>query len=197
MVDVGDRVLVIPSFGENVAVPLGELSEGDKVILYTLKDETRIAVPTLLLSIGDRVFSSPSFDFAGFNFDIDFDFNLIPLAFLLDVEDADVVLNGVSGDYPVEGVVVKYVQGQCRHGVLEYNFGDPRWMEEGADDGAICIGRGSLYGYHVWIMPARFGDGGSSGSQWFSINGTVVWSGYIAPRLPLNTIVYQVDNWTP
>ena len=79
MVDVGDRVLVMPSFGENVAVPLGELSEGDKVILYNLKDDTRIAVPTLSLNVGDRVFSSPSFDFAGFDFNVPFDFNLIPL----------------------------------------------------------------------------------------------------------------------
>ena len=77
--EIGDRVLVMPSFGENVAVSLGGLSEGDKVILYNLKDETRIAVPTLSLSIGDPVFSSPSFDFAGFNWKMDFDFNLIPL----------------------------------------------------------------------------------------------------------------------
>jgi len=76
--EVGDKVLVMPALGENMAVPLGDLSEGDRVLLYNLKDSTRIAVPTLSLNVGDRVFSSPSFDFAGFNWEVDFNFMLIP-----------------------------------------------------------------------------------------------------------------------
>lgn len=76
---VGDRVLVIPSMGVNYAVTLGGVNVKDTVMLYPLKDSTRIAVPTLSFSIGDFVFTSPSFQFAGFDWKVDFNFNLIPL----------------------------------------------------------------------------------------------------------------------
>jgi len=89
MTDVGDEVLVMPSLGENVAVPLGNVSVGDSVILYQLKDNTRIAVPTLSFSIGDAVFNTPSFQFAGFNWNINFNFQLIPLD--LSLFGADVI----------------------------------------------------------------------------------------------------------
>lgn len=79
MPDVGDKVLVMPSIGENVAVPLGDVNIGDSVILYPLKDNTKIAVPTLSIWLDDVVFNTPSFQFAGFDWRVDFNFQLIPL----------------------------------------------------------------------------------------------------------------------
>jgi len=95
--EVGDRVLVMPSLGENVAIPLNDVSIGDSVILYNLKDETRIAVPTLSLSIGSYVFNTPSFNFAGFNWSIDFNFELIPLNLFFTGEYTDHDFSARSG----------------------------------------------------------------------------------------------------
>lgn len=86
---IGSEVLVMSSLGENVAVPLGNVNVGDSVILYPLKDNTRIAVPTLSLSLGSVVFNTPSFNFGGFNWSIDFNFQLIPLD--LSLFGADVI----------------------------------------------------------------------------------------------------------
>lgn len=77
--NIGDKVLVMPSLGENMAVPLGDVEVGDSVILYSLKNETRIAVPTLAFSIGSYAFNTPAFNFSGFNFNLDFNFQLIAL----------------------------------------------------------------------------------------------------------------------
>jgi len=77
--EVGDKVLVMPSLGDNVAIALITPEVGSSVILYNLKNETRIAVPTLFFSLGSNAFNTPSFDFAGFNWSLDFNFQLIPL----------------------------------------------------------------------------------------------------------------------
>lgn len=77
--EVGDRVLVMSAMGDNVAIALSTPVVGSNVILYNLQNETRIAVPSLTFSIGDHAFNTPSFDFAGFNWSIDFNFQLIPL----------------------------------------------------------------------------------------------------------------------
>ena len=80
MVTVGDKGLVIGAgSGDARYIPLETPEVGDTVILYSLKDETRIAVPTLSFGIGDFAFLSPSFQFAGFNWNINFDFQLLPL----------------------------------------------------------------------------------------------------------------------
>lgn len=77
MPSIGDKVIVMPSLGENVAIPIETPEVGDSVILYALKDNSQIAVPTLDFSLDNQVFVSPSFNFAGFNWDLDFDFNLL------------------------------------------------------------------------------------------------------------------------
>ena len=98
--EVGDRVLVMPALGENMAVPLGEVEIGDSVILYNLKEQTRIAVPTLGLSIGNYAFNTPAFNFAGFNFSLDFNFQLIPLIIDLIVPPSGTYwLNKITNSY--------------------------------------------------------------------------------------------------
>jgi hypothetical protein len=80
MTEVGDKGVVMDTFGDKVFVPLADtLNVGDSVAVYNLVDDTRIAVPILAFDMGYHAFVTPSFDFAGFNWDIDFDFNLIPL----------------------------------------------------------------------------------------------------------------------
>jgi hypothetical protein len=80
MVSVGDKGVVMNVFGgDKMFIPLGDIEVGDTVAVYNLKDDTRIAVPILSFDIGDYAFATPSFDFAGFNWNLDFDFSLIPL----------------------------------------------------------------------------------------------------------------------
>lgn len=80
MTEVGDKGIVMDTFGDKVFVPLADtLNVGDSVAVYNLVDDTRIAVPILAFDIGDFAFATPSFDFAGFDWKLDFDFNLIPL----------------------------------------------------------------------------------------------------------------------
>lgn len=80
MVDVGDKVLVFAAGSEfATAVPLSTPSIGDMVAIYNLQNETRIAVPTLTFGLGDVSWVTPNFDFAGFDFKLDFNFQLIPL----------------------------------------------------------------------------------------------------------------------
>ena len=80
MVEVGDKVLVFAAGSDYAtAVPLSTPAIDDKVALYNLKDETRIAVPTLRFDVGDFAFVTPNFDFAGFDFKLDFNFQLVAL----------------------------------------------------------------------------------------------------------------------
>lgn len=92
--DEGDRVLIMPSLGENIAIPVESPGIGDTVMIYSLRDETRIAVPALTLSPGSRIFNTPSFNFGGFNWSINFNFQLIPL-----------VLNLAAGVYGLNAVL--------------------------------------------------------------------------------------------
>ena len=79
MVEVGDKGIVMNYFGEKEFIALGDVEVGDTVAVYNLADETRIAVPLLSMNVGDMVFATPSFDFAGFDWSLDFNINLIPL----------------------------------------------------------------------------------------------------------------------
>jgi len=80
MVDIGDKVLVIPGFGgEHIAIPLVPVDVGDRVFLYTLKDGMQIPVPDLSFALGDQVFVTPDFDFAGFDFNVKFGFDSLTL----------------------------------------------------------------------------------------------------------------------
>lgn len=201
MVDVGDRVLVMPSFGENIAVPLGDLSEGDRVLLYNLKDSTRIAVPTLSLNVGDRVFSSPSFDFAGFNWEIDFDFNLIPLSPLLfGYTDHD--FKCVTGGVTYYGDSGMSQSGGCvkmspRYGDIEYVFTDANFEEyPKPDDGSLCIKFLSGGLLEIWVVSAPYYDYGSANTVSFYICNKLVWSGTISLGYP-GRVWYHISGWSP
>ena len=201
MVDVGDRVLVMPSFSENVAVPLGELSEGDQVLLYNLKDDTRIAVPTLSLNVGDRVFSSPSFDFAGFNWKVDFDFKLIPLSPLFfGYTDHD--FKCVTGGATYYGDSGMSRSGGCvkmspRYGDIEYAFTDATFEEyPKPDDGSLCIKFLSGGLLEIWVVSAPYYDYGSGDSVAFYILNKRVWSGTISPGYP-GRVWYHISGWSP
>lgn len=81
-VTVGDRVLVIGVDGPNPHVLKFDKAEvGDKVIGYPLGKErdTKIFVPKLSFNIGDKVWATPAFPMAGFNWALDFKFDLIPI----------------------------------------------------------------------------------------------------------------------
>lgn len=119
MVLVGDQGIVMNSFGDKIFVPLGSVEVGDTVAVYNLRDNTRIAVPMLTLDIGDMVFKTPSFDFAGFDWKLDFDFNLLPLDLSFAAiasmtwEDSNFKSSGVqwfSGTYPA-GTYKIFFQG--------------------------------------------------------------------------------------
>lgn len=84
--EVGDQVLVMPGWdGVPVAIKLDSVDVGDPVLLYNLKAEDKIAVPRLQFDVGSYVFAAPSFDFAGFDWKVDFDFDLLP--FYLQITD--------------------------------------------------------------------------------------------------------------
>ena len=76
---IGERGLVVYQGDTSGVFISPDIQEGDRVVLYPLKDATRIAVPILSLSVGDCVFTSPEFKFAGFDWKLDFNFSLIPL----------------------------------------------------------------------------------------------------------------------
>ena len=81
MVSVGDKVIVFGAGSDFAhAVKLTTPNIGDTVTLYPLPDETQIAVPNLTFDLDNYVFVTPSFQFAGFNFNVDFDFQLLLLA---------------------------------------------------------------------------------------------------------------------
>lgn len=204
--NIGDKVLVFAAGSEfATAVPLSSPGVGDSVILYNLKNETRIAVPTLSFGIGDFAFVTPNFDFAGFDFKLDFNMQLIPLLLAITWTDHDVRWLGPNdgltyyGDDPDTKICVK-VTADPRHGFIEYNFGDSFKIsgETLADDGAICIGPGTSVGYEIWIMRPRWYDYGSGGTQKFYLKGSLIWSGIMlpGPNDPA-AIFYHVDNWLP
>lgn len=77
---IGERGLVVYQGDTSGVFISPDIQEGDRVVLYPLKDATRIAVPILSLSVDDCVFTSPEFKFAGFDWKLDFNFDLIPLS---------------------------------------------------------------------------------------------------------------------
>lgn len=93
MVEVGGKGIVFGAGGDFAQfIPVGTPEVGDTVALYNLVDESRIAVPTLTFSIGDQVWNTPSFDFAGFNFSLDFNFQLIPFVGFVISETAKLLI---------------------------------------------------------------------------------------------------------
>jgi len=77
-ITVGDKGLTFAA-GSVYATftPVSTPAVGDKVILYNLGNGQRLAVPSLNFSLSDYTFVVPSFQFAGFNFHLDFNFNLL------------------------------------------------------------------------------------------------------------------------
>jgi hypothetical protein len=80
MVEVGDKGIVMTAMGDKIFIPCEGVGVGDTVAVYNLIDDSQVAVPILSLDVGDYTFNTPSFDFAGFDWSLDFDFTLIPLA---------------------------------------------------------------------------------------------------------------------
>jgi hypothetical protein len=80
MASVGD-IVIVSGVGTDyaTAIPVASAEVGDDVILYTLGNGDTIAVPRLTFGLDIPVWVSPNFDFAGFNWNLDFNFNLIPL----------------------------------------------------------------------------------------------------------------------
>lgn len=128
VLEVGDKVLVMPALdGTPFAIKLEPVEVGDPVILYNLKNDTKIAVPRLQFEIGDHVFASPSFNFAGFDFKLDFDINLIPLIL-------DMIL-APTGDYYLEKITDYYIgssgDAAYRENCLGSGTGDWTYMGRG------------------------------------------------------------------
>jgi len=109
MVSVGDKVLIMPRMGENMAIPLGDVEVGDNVILYNLQNETKIAVPSLTFDVGFPIFATPSFQFAGFDWKLDFNFSLIPFWFALTIGSAVKIADAFYGPVGVYGSQVTLV----------------------------------------------------------------------------------------
>jgi hypothetical protein len=90
-VTVGDKGLTFAA-GSVYATftPVTTPAIGDTVILYNLGNGQRLAVPSLIFNLNDYSFVVPSFQFAGFNFHLDFNFNL--LKFNLAAQSVDALL---------------------------------------------------------------------------------------------------------
>jgi hypothetical protein len=82
MTEVGDKGIVFAAGSEySQFTPANPPIVGDKVILYNLGNGQRLAVPTLAFGLDSFTFVCPSFQFAGFDWKLDWNFQLIPLNF--------------------------------------------------------------------------------------------------------------------
>ena len=175
MVDVGDKVLVFAAGSEfATAVPLITPGIGDKVALYNLQNETRIAVPTLVFGVGDISWVTPNFDFAGFNFNLDFNFQLIPL-----------ILGLASGIYGIVGIV----DYDMPYGVPEYldyiitispNYNRTTWM-----------------GYQGWFIAKWADDVNLHHVTEVEIYESTGWHTYTLKINPNDYIYPAKKNWKP
>jgi hypothetical protein len=190
MVEVGDKGVIMDSFGDKVFVPLGDVEVGSTVAVYNLADDTRIAVPLLSFNVGDFAFSTPSFDFAGFDWKLDFNFQLIPLFLWFmgyDDHDFKIVFGGGStyyGDYGISpsGGCQK-ITTNPQNGDVEYAFTDGSFEHyPDPDDVSFCI-KSLSYGIEWWVMAAPNPDYGSDGSASLYLFDTLVWSGSLAPAI--------------
>jgi hypothetical protein len=81
MVEAGDKVVI---FGYNgpypQAVPVTTPDVGDRVMIVPVDDIGELCIPMLTFTIGDKVWIGPDFKFAGFNWKLDVNLQLIPLA---------------------------------------------------------------------------------------------------------------------
>ena len=202
-VEIGSKGIVLGEGGDYAQfIPVDPLEVGDKVILYSLRDDTKIAVPSLDFDIGDFSFVSPSFQFAGFNWNIDFDFALIPLSPLF-FGYTDHNFKCVTGGATYYGDSGMSPSGGCvkmpspRYGDIEYAFTDAGFEEyPKPDDGSLCIkflGGGAV---EIWVVSAPYPDYGSGATVAFYIFDKLVWSGMINPGYP-DRVWYHVASWSP
>lgn len=199
--EVGDKVLVMPALGENMAVPLGSADIGDSVILYSLKDETRIAVPTLGFSIGSYAFNTPAFNFSGFNFNLDFNFQLISLilGFYGDFTDHDlkISIDGGAFVYGDTASFTKYTSG-TQYGEVEYSLTlDVTPPETGPqNDVSICLtNKGTSL--EIWICAGREYDYGAGSYMALYLFDVLVWYGDLRPAMyHPGYILYHNESWT-
>lgn len=200
---VGSKGLIIPGpDGGYQFIPVDPVEIDDKVILYPLQDETRIAVPALEFGIGDITFASPEFQFAGFDWKLDFNFNLIPLSpFFFGFTGHD--FKCVTGGYTYYGDTGMSPAGGCvkmpspRYGDIEYAFTDANFEEyPKPDDGSLCVKFLGFGKVEIWVVSAPYPDYGSGASVAFYIFNKLVWSGIISPGYP-DRVWYHIAEWSP
>jgi len=115
MPDEGDRGIVFSAGSPSSSfVEVSPAQVGDKVILYPLESGDKLAVPSLDLSLNGQTWITPSFDFAGFDWKIDFDFLLIPLElgagyYTIRYLADDYMEDNIKGDWTVDALIGKYV----------------------------------------------------------------------------------------
>lgn len=86
MAEEGDRGINFSSGSPfSSFVPVAPAKVGDQVTLYNLSGGDRLAVPAMNFALNDYVWVTPDFDFAGFDFNILFDFLLIPFIWAANV----------------------------------------------------------------------------------------------------------------
>lgn len=202
-IEVGTRGLVVGSGGQTAQFIAAEpIAVGDKVTLYNLKDNTRIAVPAMEFDIDNFVFIAPSFNFAGFNWKIDFNFDLIPLSPLFygyKHHDFKCLTGGATfyGDSGISPSGGCKIMSRPRYGDIEYAFTDSDFENyPNPDDGSLCIkflGDGCV---EIWVVSAPYPDYGSGSPVAFYIFDKLVWSGIISPGYP-DRVWYHIAEWSP
>jgi len=80
---VGDKGIVFAAGSPYTTFsPVGTPGVGDKVTLYNLGNGQRLAVPVLSFSLGEFTWVTPGFQFAGFNWNLDFNFQLLSFSLI-------------------------------------------------------------------------------------------------------------------
>lgn len=103
---IGKRGIVFAAGSDDAKFfEVGTPAVGDLVTLYNMSDGVRIAVPVLELNADFPIFNTPNFDFAGFNWSIDFNFQLIPLLplFIPPTQFHNFKVHDLTGGYWIYG----------------------------------------------------------------------------------------------
>lgn len=77
---VGDKGIILNEGSDFQAyIPYTKPNIGDKAYIYTMRNGMKIAIPVLEFELGNPMWISPDMPMAGFDWKVDFNFNLIPL----------------------------------------------------------------------------------------------------------------------
>ena len=116
MAEEGDRGINFSSGSPfSTFVKVDPAQVGDRVTLYNLSNGDRLAVPALDFVLDGRVWVTPSFDFAGFDFNIPFDFELIPLdiglvpTYTIRHLTDDYIIDDIKGNWTIDALIGKYI----------------------------------------------------------------------------------------